>query len=105
VHRSPAHLTFRRLSWIYHRDDNPGFAIKKFNESPVPFALAAARFTYPICAHSVVRSRRKEALAWGGKELSSWVHMVSDVLSFLAIGGLVIVRLLMDEQPGSARRN
>jgi len=27
------------------------------------------------------------------------------VLSFLAIGGLVIVRLLMDEQPGSARRN
>ena len=30
------------------------------------------------------------------------MHMVSDVLSFLMIGGLVIVLLLMDEQPGSS---
>ena len=30
------------------------------------------------------------------------MHIVSDVLSFLVIGGLVNVLLLMDEQPGSS---
>ena len=30
------------------------------------------------------------------------MHMASDVLSFLMTGGLVIVLLLMDEQPGSS---
>ena len=32
------------------------------------------------------------------------MHMASDVLSFLMTGGLVIVLLLMDEQPGSSTK-